>query len=230
VTCRHTNTICALSLARLISSRTFWRRSGTALAVLAALLWVRGHWRYDRVDVMTLREDSLSRRNLTLCSSRGRLYIERAILWHGDPTTFLSERAHYATFGMRNDRIVRWTRNKPCDLPQSEYGQAPSHRWGFLWDHSVRKARLGPKVFETTSFIVPYWALTGLAALVPAVFLAIRVRHMLWSHLLSRRGLCVRCGYDVRATPGRCPECGTEVDAALAGTPSVARPSDARAA
>src|SRR4051794_30431501 len=62
-----------------------------------------------------------------------------------------------------------------------------------------------------TQIIVPWWFLFLCVSLSPArvlVLLASRFRH--WQEV-RHRGCCPRCGYDLRASPDRCPECGTPV-------------------
>ena len=55
---------------------------------------------------------------------------------------------------------------------------------------------------------VPYWLLTTLTLILPT-FCTIRwLRHRSTAHR-QHAGLCPTCGYDLRATPNRCPECGT---------------------
>jgi hypothetical protein len=54
------------------------------------------------------------------------------------------------------------------------------------------------------SVVVPYWAIAVAFCMLPGiVFLRFvgRGRHF-------RAGVCPSCGYDLRATPHRCPECG----------------------
>ena len=52
---------------------------------------------------------------------------------------------------------------------------------------------------------VPVAHLFVLSAVLPVLWMIGRNRRL----ARAEAGLCTRCGYDLRATPGRCPECGT---------------------
>lgn len=56
------------------------------------------------------------------------------------------------------------------------------------------------------SIRVPHWFLIVLA-LIP---LMLRVRRWNRTVRAMREGRCIACGYDLRASPCRCPECGSE--------------------
>lgn len=69
-------------------------------------------------------------------------------------------------------------------------------RWLFESQHRPERVR------RAVVILVPYWLLALACGLAPATRL---YRHR---SRRPRRGLCSQCGYDLRATPGRCPECG----------------------
>jgi hypothetical protein len=74
----------------------------------------------------------------------------------------------------------------------------------FVKTHSVVNDPSGAVMNVTSDLYVPLWELAAVFSLVPAA----RAIH----RSLARRrspGLCDTCGYDLRASPERCPECGT---------------------
>ena len=80
---------------------------------------------------------------------------------------------------------------------------------GGLWVKGSRLAALvgaSGKPASSWRLAVPFWFVVCATLVLPLVqFRRAWRRHRRWV-----RGHCLECGYDLRATPERCPECGTE--------------------
>jgi hypothetical protein len=84
-----------------------------------------------------------------------------------------------------------------ADFPRGGYAG------GFAW--GTRATYGTPASYGGWVLAMPWWPLVVLTALPPALWLwRARTRRR-----RARAGRCVSRGYDLRASPDRCPECGT---------------------
>jgi hypothetical protein len=100
----------------------------------------------------------------------------------------------------------RWTVNH---CTGENFPRGPTHdEFGLI--HSVEtyhdaEGYTGPST--TDQLVLPTWFVLLWLAACPVFSLVSKAR---WRHLEPvQNAICIRCGYDLRATPDRCPECGT---------------------
>ena len=96
--------------------------------------------------------------------------------------------------------MLRWD-----TFPEEEYVGSPSPNWDFHWPSYRTNKIVNGRI--PGELLLPYWLLTLATTLLPGAWFRKRwkARHP------KKEGLCPKCGYDLRASPLRCPECGTPV-------------------
>jgi hypothetical protein len=154
----------------------------------AVALWVLSYVRHDNFVRVTPRHVE----NVT--SKRGRVFLQ--LYWSA---TAIPVPLRYAGGGWVWNRL--W--------PNVEYPESRSLRgWRLLgFDlHSIVQTGAGAQVIRDIA--VPYWFLCLITLAAPLQWF--RTRRKAGGR--QPGGLCATCGYDLRATPDRCPECGNAAE------------------
>jgi hypothetical protein len=179
----------------------------TALSVLlcvgASALWVRSHVQGDVLEWVSRRtlEDGATAANVgwAVGISGGRIFAG---------TDRVSGPA--AEFGAVPRSGHQYIPPDPVRLPMAMEG----FRLGLVeWGRG--QSTVGAIAYDSRGFTAALWPVVLASGVLPGLRARVLVRTIIRRRRERARrsaGLCSSCGYDLRATPGKCPECGAVRD------------------
>lgn len=168
------------------------------LLLATSLMWVRSYWYFDEYRSVNPSNGQL----IDLLSVYGGVQVATA-----------------ENVNNRNGELGwTWDDSSSTPLDSNHWATVPSSHWQALTgprpDRDIRGfgfRLISGKLAQSMPFWslrIPYGFLLIVSAAFPALFLARWLRSRRASSR-RREGRCASCGYDLRATPERCPECGT---------------------
>jgi hypothetical protein len=175
-----------------------WLFNGVAalslvLSLATCVFWVRGYRYAESFFYNAFHVSDIHEKHYFVTSVRG-----TAAIGYGQVTYFTLQ---FATNDAR-----RWAGFHCWSIPSAQritLDYSLLHQMGFACFHLQGNTLQATNSSNTVT--LPDWFIALLFLILPSMAIVRIFRR----RILARQGHCAICGYDMRATPDRCPECGT---------------------
>jgi hypothetical protein len=154
--------------------------------VVAVLIGVFSWWKHCIIHVSWLTNQGKSQYILSGVASHGAMGVS---ISRNDDS---NNQAHF-------ENPLIFVLDHPDYVPFPVFPPTLMNRMGFYFRTT------SPALSFDVAVSLPWWVIAVPAGLSVILIVNRRRRARITAHL------CVHCGYDLRATPERCPECGTAV-------------------
>jgi hypothetical protein len=177
--------------------------SGLA-CITCAIACIRSRYASDTIGYAGWRNQSSHIcHGFGICSSRQDLRLYYFVSEHlfVDPSNVSANEA-LAHFQARF-----WNSRQPDPYPIRQFWK----RFTYVHRPWTNGLVVASKSMEIRIVTMPDWPVASIAAILPGIWSFLFARRRGELRRRARRGLCAKCGYDLRASIKRCPECGTPI-------------------